>query len=75
MLRRGGLARERLYDLRHWFVSLALMEGVPLSVVSEAAGHADAGFTKNVYGHIALEAQQDAVRRLEKLFPASREEV
>ncbi len=62
----AALPRMRLYDLRHWSVSLLLMDGVPLSVVSEAAGHADAGFTNNVYGHIALEAQREAALRLER---------
>ena len=70
MLRKGGLHRGRVYELRHWFASLLLSEGVPLSVVSEPMGHAGIQVTKEIYGHIPREAQREAVERLDRLFGA-----
>ena len=69
MLKKGGLAPRPLYELRHWFASLLLNAGAPLSVVSEAMGHAGIQVTKDVYGHISLGAQRRAVARLAPLFP------
>jgi len=71
MLERGGLPRSRVFELRHWFASLLLSEGVPLSLVSEAMGHAGIQVTKDTYGHIPLEAQRAAVERLDGLLSAS----
>lgn len=41
----------RIYDLRHTYVSLLLMDGVPVSVVAELVGHQKASFTIAKYGH------------------------
>ena len=73
MLAKGGLPPRRLYELRHWFASLLLNAGAPLSVVSEAMGHAGVQVTKDVYGHISLGAQRAAVNRLAPLFPDVRD--
>ncbi len=59
----------RLYELRHWFASLLLNAGARLSVASEAIGHAGVQVTKDVYGHISLDAQRSAVNRRAPLFP------
>ena len=71
MLTNGGLPPSRPYELRHWFASLLLSAGAPLSVVSEAMGHAGIQVTKDVYGHITLDAQRSAVNRLAPIFPDS----
>ena len=68
MLDNAKLPRERVYELRHWFASLLLTEGVPISVVSEAMGHSGTQVTKDTYGHIPLEAQRDAANLLARLF-------
>ena len=69
MLAKGGLLPRRLYELRHWFASLLLNAGARLSVVSEAMGHAGVQVTKDVYGHIYLDAQRSAVNRRAPLLP------
>lgn len=49
ILKRAGLPKIRLYDLRHTAATLALTVGVSPKVVSEQLGHASAAFTLDVY--------------------------
>lgn len=48
------------HDLRHLHCSILLMQGVPVSVVSERAGHSSKGFTLNTYSHLLPGAQDQA---------------
>ena len=50
-LRRAGLRRIRLHDLRHTHATLALQAGVPVTVVSERLGHHSPAFTVRQYAH------------------------
>jgi integrase len=50
-VRRAGLRRIRLHDLRHTHASLALQAGVPVTVVSERLGHHSPAFTVRQYAH------------------------
>ncbi len=42
----------RLHDLRHLHATMLLMAGVPVHVVSDRLGHADASITLRVYAHV-----------------------
>ena len=42
----------RLHDLRHTRATLLLAVGVPVKVVSERLGHANATITLTVYQHV-----------------------
>jgi hypothetical protein len=50
-VRRAGLRRIRLHDLRHSHATLALQAGVPVTVVSERLGHHSPAFTVRQYAH------------------------
>jgi integrase len=68
-LRRAGLAKDiRLYDLRHSYVTLSLLSGVPPKVVSEQAGHARVSFTLDNYAHVLPEEREGASDKLERLL-------
>jgi integrase len=68
-LRRAGLSQEiRLYDLRHSYVTLSLLSGVPPKVVSEQAGHARVSFTLDTYAHVLPEEREGASDKLERLL-------
>jgi integrase len=68
-LRRAGLSEEiRLYDLRHSYVTLSLLSGVPPKVVSEQAGHASVSFTLDTYAHVLPEEREGASDKLEGLL-------
>ena len=47
----AGLRRIPLHGLRHTHASLAIDAGVPISVVSDRLGHANANITLGVYTH------------------------
>lgn len=47
----AGVRKVRLYDARHSCLSWMANNGVPDTVVSAWAGHADLGFTKRIYVH------------------------
>jgi integrase len=48
--RLGIRADVRLHDLRVMFVTEAIGAGVPLAIVSKAAGHSSSAFTADRYG-------------------------
>jgi integrase len=58
----------RLHDLRHTCVTLLLSLGVPPRVVMEIVGHSALEMTMNVYGHVALDDQREALDRLNGLL-------
>ena len=51
-LKRAGLRRIRLHDLRHTFASLMISNGEDVVRVSRLMGHANAAITLNVYSHM-----------------------
>src|SRR5262249_43433367 len=50
------------HGLRHTYASLALMNGVPMQVVSENLGHSDTRMVERHYGHLAPSHKRDAIR-------------
>jgi integrase len=68
-LKRAGLDTQiRLYDLRHSYVTLSLLSGVPVKVVSEQAGHASVAFTLDTYAHVLTEERETASDKLENFL-------
>jgi integrase len=68
LLKRAGVPRVRLYDLRHTAATLALQAGVPLKMVSHMLGHAGIATTADVYSHVSPEMQEDAAWRVERVL-------
>ena len=58
----------RLHDLRHTHATLLLKAGVPVKVVSERLGHANAAFTMNVYQHVIPGMQAEAADTFSRLL-------
>ena len=54
------LPRITFHDLRHTHATLLLKAGVPVKVVSERLGHANAAFTMTVYQHLIPGMQAEA---------------
>lgn len=50
-LKRHGLRRIRLHDLRHTYATLQLDAGTPLATVSELLRHSNQTTTANIYAH------------------------
>lgn len=58
----------RIYDLRHTYVTLLLLNGVPVNVVADPAGHENAAFTVARYGHSLKQRADEATKKLESLL-------
>jgi len=66
-VRKSGLPRIRLHDLRHTWATLALQAGVPVKVVSEILGHASVSITYDVYSHVIPSMAEDAAAKVAAL--------
>ena len=64
LLRKSGLPRIRLHDLRHTCASLLLNQGFTLKDVQDWMGHSDIGTTANIYGHLDAARKQSMADRL-----------
>ena len=60
IVRKSGLQRIRLHDLRHTYATVALKAGVHPKVVSERLGHATVGITLDLYSHVTPSIARDA---------------
>ena len=59
--------RYRLHDLRHTYITRAILSGINPRVVQYLAGHSSLELTLQVYSHITLEAAQAEIRRVAAL--------
>jgi integrase len=73
-VKRLGLPRIRLHDLRHSYASAALAAGVPAKVVSERLGHANIGITMDTYSHVVPALDQDAADTVAELIFGGQED-
>jgi len=62
------LSRIRLHDLRHTHATLLLAAGIPVKVVSERLGHANAMITLGVYAHVMPGMQAEAAAKFGALL-------
>ena len=63
VLKKAGVARIRIHDMRHTFVTHLVMRGVDLNTVKELAGHQDIATTMK-YAHLAPGHLKDSVELL-----------
>jgi len=57
-----------LHNLRHSQATILLMAGVPVNVVQEREGHANASTTLDMYAHVVLANQELAIDVLNRFF-------
>ncbi|MSS43658.1 site-specific integrase [Anaerosalibacter bizertensis] len=56
----------RFHDLRHTNASFLLSLGVDFKTIQERLGHSDINTTLNIYSHVSMEMQKEAVNKLNK---------
>ena len=57
----AGLPRYTIHDLRHLAATIAITQGVPLTVVSKTLRHSTLSTTANIYSHLTAQAARRAV--------------
>jgi integrase len=67
-VKRLGLPKIRLHDLRHTHATLGLAAGVPVKVISDRLGHATSSFTQDVYMHAIPAVEEEAAARIANLM-------
>jgi len=65
LIRRAGVLRIRIHDLRHTYATLALEQGIPVKVVSENLGHADISTTLRTYAHVIPAQRSELAARMD----------
>ena len=65
-LKSAGIARRRFHDLRHTFATLLLEQGVHHRVVMEILGHSSISTTLDIYSHVSLDLQREALAALDR---------
>ena len=71
LVRRAGIRRIRLHDLRHTHASQLLKQGVHPKIVSERLGHATIGITLDVYSHLLPGLQEEAATKVDLALGAA----
>lgn len=66
LLAEAKLPRMRLHDLRHTFATLQLRAKTPVKTVSVMLGHANTRITMDLYQHVDLDEQADALAAMER---------
>ena len=68
LVRKEGLPRIRLHDLRHTHATLMLQANVHPKVVSERLGHANISITLDVYSHVLPGMQKAAAEAFDRIL-------
>lgn len=66
-VKRLGLPKIRLHDLRHTHATLGLQAGIPIKVMSDRLGHATTAFTMDVYTHAIPAVEHEAAEQIADL--------
>lgn len=56
----------RFHDLRHSNATWLMEKGVHPKIVSEMLGHSDIQTTMNIYSHVSLDMQRNAIAKIEQ---------
>ncbi|MEW5934348.1 MAG: tyrosine-type recombinase/integrase [Bacillota bacterium] len=70
-IRKLGLPPVHFHDLRHTHATFLLKLGAHPRVVQERLGHSEVGVTLGTYSHVLPDMQEEAARRLDRLFRAA----
>jgi integrase len=75
LIRRSGLPRIRLHDLRHAHATHLLTTNIHPKVVQERLGHASIRMTLDLYSHVLLGMQESAAADLDVAIRAAMQKV
>lgn len=64
----AGVGKFRIHDLRHSFVSNAIMNGANIVTVSKYVGHSSVTQTLNTYSHLLTKSQDSMLELMETIY-------
>ena len=64
----AGIQNIRIHDLRHSFISNAILNGMNIVTVSKYVGHKNVTTTLNQYSHVLKDSEEDMIARMQKLY-------
>ena len=64
-LRRGGLPRIRVHDLRHTTATVLLEAGAHPKLVQDRLGHSTVALTFNTYSHVTSSLSREAAQTMD----------
>jgi len=65
LVRRCGIPKIRLHDLRHSYATIALAAGTDLKTISTSLGHSTIAITANVYAHVTESLHRENAARVD----------
>lgn len=66
----AGITGVRIHDLRHSFISNAILNGMNIVTVSKYVGHKNVTTTLNQYSHVLKDSEEDMIARMAELYRA-----
>jgi len=66
--KKAGLPHYRIHDLRHSFISNAILNGIDIVTVSRYVGHSDIEMTLNRYSHLLKDSERRMIEKLNDLY-------
>lgn len=67
-VKKSGVKKIRIHDLRHSHASLLIEMGIPILEVASRLGHEKVETTLNTYGHLYPNKQQQLADKLDKIY-------
>jgi len=68
IIKKAGLKKIRLHDLRHTHATMMLQANINPKIVSERLGHANIGITLDIYSHVLPGMQEAAMEQFDRIF-------
>ena len=65
---RLGVPETTLHELRYSFLSIAAQQGVHPSVMQKLAGHNNPKITLDIYTHVNMDQQRQAMETMQDIF-------
>ena len=66
LVKKAGIPRVRLHDLRHTHATLMMEQGINPKIVNERLGHAGAGITLDLNSHVSPGLQAEAAQKFDQ---------
>lgn len=67
-LKKADLPHYRVHDLRHSFISNAILNGIDIVTVSKYVGHSNIEMTLNRYSHLLKDSEKNMIEKLNKIY-------